>query len=239
MPLRIAAVNMEPVVGDVVANVAWIATAIRRAADEGADLVVFPETATTGYDPAVFRGALPTLTDASWAQLMRTAVDETGCRAIVGCAIDRGDHRTVSQLVFLPGQPMQVPYDKRHLVTDEAGVFRPGDRSSSLRVGEVTVALSLCADAEQPAHAAAAAAGGASVYVNGGAYFAGGADRLEAVYGARARETGMYVVFAVLAGGPHSFVGGSGAFDPSGRRVAGIDPATGIAIVDVPALETS
>ncbi len=51
MSLRVAMGQIAPVVGDIDGNVELILEAWRRAADAGADLVVFPELAVTGYPP--------------------------------------------------------------------------------------------------------------------------------------------------------------------------------------------
>jgi predicted amidohydrolase len=47
--VTLAVVQMDCTLGDVAANLASIAHYSRAAADCGADLVVFPECATTGY----------------------------------------------------------------------------------------------------------------------------------------------------------------------------------------------
>lgn len=49
MPFTAASVQFAPRMGDVSANLERMAEIIRQCADEGADLVVFPETAVSGY----------------------------------------------------------------------------------------------------------------------------------------------------------------------------------------------
>src|SRR3954470_15684423 len=49
--LRIAAAQIDVVVGDLDGNVERITAAIKQAEAEGADLVAFPELAVTGYPP--------------------------------------------------------------------------------------------------------------------------------------------------------------------------------------------
>jgi NAD+ synthase (glutamine-hydrolysing) len=50
--VRIALAQINPTVGDFSGNVGKIGQGIQRAADAGADLVVFPELAVSGYPPA-------------------------------------------------------------------------------------------------------------------------------------------------------------------------------------------
>ena len=49
--LRIAAAQLNPVVGDLAGNVTKILDALKAAKDAGADLLVTPELALTGYPP--------------------------------------------------------------------------------------------------------------------------------------------------------------------------------------------
>ena len=50
-PVRLALAQINPTVGDLDANAALIARFTRQARERGADLVVFPELALTGYPP--------------------------------------------------------------------------------------------------------------------------------------------------------------------------------------------
>ncbi|MDH5644029.1 MAG: NAD+ synthase, partial [Gemmatimonadota bacterium] len=49
--LRVAMAQMNPLVGDIAANMRLIASIISDAKSAGADLVAFPELAITGYPP--------------------------------------------------------------------------------------------------------------------------------------------------------------------------------------------
>ncbi|HRE00435.1 MAG TPA: nitrilase-related carbon-nitrogen hydrolase, partial [Ilumatobacteraceae bacterium] len=49
--LRIAAAQINPIVGDLAGNEAKILDAYRRADDAGCDIVAFPELSVTGYPP--------------------------------------------------------------------------------------------------------------------------------------------------------------------------------------------
>src|SRR4030081_4061417 len=50
-PLRVACAQINPTVGDLEGNSRLIIDWIRRARDQGADIVCFPELAITGYPP--------------------------------------------------------------------------------------------------------------------------------------------------------------------------------------------
>jgi len=226
--LRIAAVQAAPTVGDLAANLAAAASWTRRAE---ADLVVFPEAFTTGYDDAVLRGPLPRADDTEWLAPLREAVEETGSTVLLNTALDRGGSRTLSDVVLAPGHEPWAAYDKQHLHPPEREVFTAGDHGTTLTFDGIGVALSVCYDANFPEHAAAAAADGAIVYVGSGAYFPGGEHRRDLHYASRALDNGIYVVFSGLTGGP--FIGGTAAYDPLGRPIDRLGTEEGVVVADI------
>lgn len=228
MTLRIAAIQASPRIGDPAENVAAAAEWTSRAE---ADLVVLPEAFLTGYDAAVLAGPLPRLDDLDQLAPLQAAVERTGSTVVLNTALDRGDRRALTDVVLAPGRTPWAAYDKQHLYPPERAVFTPGAHGTSLVVGGVQVALSVCYDANFPEHAAAAAADGALVYVNSGAYFTGGEHRRDLHYASRALDNGMYVVFSGLTGG--GFVGGTAAYDPVGRPIERLDEREGMVVVEV------
>lgn len=233
MTCRIATVQAEARPADVAHNVRRAAEFADRAARAGASVMVFPEAFVTGYDADAFTGPLPTLEDLRWLAPVQKVVDDAGLVAVVNTALDRGDRRTLTDVVLAPHRVPVAAYDKQHLHAPERDVFTAGDGGCSFDVGDTRIALSVCCDANFPEHAASAAASGATVYVNSGAYFPGGERRRDLHYAARALDNGVYVVFSGLVGAPHDFIGGSGVFDPLGRLVARVDEREGIAVVDI------
>lgn len=233
MSCRLAVAQIEAIPGDIRGNVARVVSVLDDAAAGGAELVLFPEAVVTGYDDGVFRGPLPTVTDAEWASPVREAVDRTGVVAVVNTALQRDDLRFLTDVIFRPGREPVPAYDKQHLYDSERSVFTPGEHGASFAVGDLRVALSVCYDANFPEHAAAAANDGAHVYLNSGAYFPGGEHRRDLHYAARALDNGVYVAFSGLVGAPHDFIGGSGVFDPLGRRIATIHEGERLAFADL------
>lgn len=212
--------------GDVTANVATAAARVREAAARGARLVVLPETFPTSWDVAAFDGPLPSLTDATWLDPVRDAVEETGAVLVLNSALDHAGRRSITSLVIAPGEEPVAAYDKQHLFPPERERFAPGDHGTTIEIDGIRVALSVCYDANFPEHAAAAAADGAILYLNSGAYFPGGGHRRDLHYAARALDNSMYVAFAGLVGGPLGLIGGSAVYDPLGRPVERLDDRT-------------
>jgi len=231
MTLRVAAVEAEAIPGAVAKNIATAIRLVQSAAAQGVELVVFPEAFVTGYDDGVFGGPLPAPDDVAWLEPLQHAVDTHGPTVVLNTALDRGDHRTLTDVVLAPGAAPWFAYDKQHIYAAERTHFTAGEHGASFTVDGFEIALSVCYDANFPEHAAAAAADGATVYLASGAYFPGGERRCDLHYGARALDNGMYVVFAGLLGAPHGFIGGSAVYDPLGTKIA--HAVDGLAIADL------
>ena len=240
--LRVAAGQAVAVSGDLAANVHTSARLTRHAAAQDVRLLVLPEAFLTGYDVDAFAGPLPDAQDldGGWLEPLRTEAATGGVTVVVGTALQRGDLRTLAQIVVRPDGTARAPYDKQHLDSLERRFFTAGDHGASITVpgadGDgVELGLSICYDGCFPEHAAAAARDGAVGYLSSSAYFPGGAHRRDLYYPARALENGMYVVFSGLTGpcGDSTFIGGSSVYDPEGRRIAGLVEEEGLAIAEI------
>lgn len=230
-PLRVAAVNAAPVVGDVSANVAAAVAWCEQAAEAGVQLLVFPEAWNTGYDVGLFEAQLPSAEDLSWLLPLRSVVDRTQVVVLFNAALSAASGRkTLTTILLTPGTVPRALYDKQHLFPLEVGTFTPGDAGASIVLRGHEIAVSVCYDIDFPEHAAAAAADGATLYVNSGLYFLGSEQRRDLRNAARALDNGMYVVFSGVAG---DFAGGSAIYDPLGQTLARLEREAGLVIADI------
>jgi len=149
--LRIALAQVNSTVGDLAGNAATVAEWTRRAADAGADLVVFPEMMLTGY-PVEDLALRDSFVEASIATLEATAqqlaTDGLGGIAVVTGYLGRraGGTPRVGEPVssaqnaaaLLYGGAVAVTTAKHHLpnygVFDEYRYFVPGNRLPVVRV---------------------------------------------------------------------------------------------------------
>jgi len=150
--MKVALAQLNPVVGDVAGNTAKIADAIARAAEQGADLVVFGELSVVGYPPRdlVRKERLVAESVAAVESLARQC---TGVAALVGFVRPtRGDAGLPLQnaaALLAAGQIRQVhvksllpSYD----VFDETRYFQPGSRAECFLLGGRRVGLTICED---------------------------------------------------------------------------------------------
>ena len=218
--------QLDFMVGDIRRNSEKIVAASLRARDElGADCIVFPELALTGYPPEdlLLRPAFITRVNDALAALSPRI---EGIHAIVGYPRAGGAGLHNSAAVIRDGAVIAT-YDKHLLpnysVFDEKRYFVPGREPCVVEIGGVPVGITLCEDIWQPEPAWLAREAGARLLVNLNAspFHVGKGREREAVVGRRGRENGLSIVYVNLVGGQDELVfdGGSFAVDEEGRTV--------------------
>ncbi|AZD30377.1 carbon-nitrogen hydrolase family protein [Pseudomonas chlororaphis] len=166
-PLTLAAAQSVSIAGDLPGNIARHQAFIRAAAQQGVQLLVFPELSLTGYEPtlAAERALLP---QSPLLQPLRDLARELGVTAVVGMPIRLSAEGPllIGALVLAADGSLAV-YSKQHLHAGEEQVFSRGTGGANLIFAEDQVALAVCADFSQANHARAAAQSGAGIYAAG------------------------------------------------------------------------
>lgn len=224
--MRIALAQLNLTVGDLPGNEERIARSIDEAAAAGAQLVLFPELAITGYPPEDLLFKEHFLADAR-AAIERLAARTRGIVAIVGFP-ERADDVYNAAAVLADGA-VQGVYRKMRLpnygVFDEVRYFQAGDRPMIVDVDGVPVGLTICEDLWVPGPPATdEALAGARLIVNLSAspFHAGKGAERERMLQQRARDHLAPVAFCALVGGQDELIfdGHSVVLDHEGRVVA-------------------
>jgi NAD+ synthase (glutamine-hydrolysing) len=224
--VRIALGQINATVGDLEGNETRCRAAIADAREQGAQLVVLPELAITGYPPEDLLLKRHFLADAR-AALDRVAADVHGTVAIVGFPELAQD--AFNAAAVCADGAVQAVYRKVNLpnygVFDEVRHFQAGEGGAIVRVGGIDVGLTICEDIWQPGPPLLdEALAGARLVVNLSAspFHAGkGLDR-ERMVAQRARDNLCAVAFCGLVGGQDELIfdGHSFVADHQGRIVA-------------------
>ncbi len=224
--MRLALAQIDVVVGDFNGNRERILTQLDAARGQGADLIVFPELAVTGYPPEDLL-LRPGFVSAARASLDEIARASTGITALVGVPLfDRDLHNCCA--VLADGAVKGV-YRKRYLpnygVFDEHRYFAPGRDLVLLQLGEVLVGVTICEDVWEPGPPATdLALAGAQLLVNLSAspFHVGKAEEREEMLVTRARDNACFLAFCNLVGGQDELVfdGHSVVLDDAGAVVA-------------------
>jgi predicted amidohydrolase len=248
--VKIAVVQMDCVVADVAANLARIEGFCRSAAAAGAQLVIFPEAATTGYFPGNRLRELAEPPEGPVAARLATLARECGVHLVVGAYTADGAGIRNSQYVFGPAGQLLALYHKAHLFAGEREVCRPGDRPVVVETPLGRLGLTICYDLIFPDYVRRLVTLGADIIVNSTNWISDAYQRevwgwagetARSLAAVRALENGTIVAMADRAGrerlDPPGIIfdslGHSCVAGPSGRILASLGAGEGMAIADI------
>jgi len=244
MPLlRLALAQVDSTVGDIAGNAAAVRRWSRAAADQGAQLVAFPEMMLTGYpiEDLVFRDSFVEASKSALRTLAKDLVaDGLGDLAVVVGYVDAdGPAPTSSDAVpgsgrrdasaMLLGGEIVASYFKHHLpnygVFDEERYFEPGTSLTVVRFAGIDIALTVCEDVWQaggPFAAARRAGVGLVLNINASPYELNKEDVRLPLVKRRAAEAGATVAYVNMIGGQDELVfdGGSIVVTAGGELLA-------------------
>lgn len=237
-------VQMNPVVGDVDGNVRAIGKWVKHARQDGADIVVFPELAITGYPPEdlVLRPSF--LRDTARALQWLT----TQCRdlaVVVGyleeggrlrprekasSVVPSGLRRVFNAAAVIHNRRVAATCQKTFLpnygVFDESRYFSPGQKALVCQIRGVRFGVNICEDiwyAGGPTRDQVAVGGAQLILnINASPYHVGKVRTRQRMLAERAKQNNVVVSYTNMVGGQDEVVfdGNSMIVDPKGRVIA-------------------
>jgi NAD+ synthase (glutamine-hydrolysing) len=233
--LRVALAQVEPVLGNVVANVALHRRLGLEAVRRGADLLVFPELSLTGYllQDLVTHVALrldrpPPVLKPLFDLSRRIAL-------VVGLVEESEGHRFYNAAAYLEGGRIRHVHRKVYLPTygmfDEGRYFAAGERLQAFRTRLGRFGILICEDFWHPSTSLVLAQDGADYLLVLSAGPTEGIDRRQGLLShalwkdlikVTAQIQTAFVLYANRVGFEDgvNFSGGSCVFDPAGEAVA-------------------
>ncbi len=242
MKLRVALAQVNPTVGDLVANAALVRTSFETAQDAGAHIVVFPEMVLTGYpvEDLALRPSFQLASQRALAELAKTLTGKTV--AIVGY-LDQVNGAPQNMVAVISDGVVAARYAKCHLpnygVFDEFRNFVPGDQTLVVRIHGVDVGIAICEDLWIDGGITselAARKPGLVIVPNGSPYERAKDDARLALVTKRARQAGAPLVYVNMTGGQDDLVfdGDSIVVGADGSVIARAPQfEDGIAVVDI------
>src|SRR6202790_1544234 len=220
--MRVAIAQLNQVVGDLSGNAARILEAAAEARRGGAQLLITPELSLCGYPPEDLL-LRPAFLSSCADELSRLAARVEGVTVLVGLPELAPDGRYNAVAVLRDGK-VTARYRKRCLpnytVFDEQRYFNPGGAPCIVDVDGIRVGIIICEDVWCAGPATAARDAGAQLIVvpNGSPYHPRQQTLRREVVAARARETGMGIIYVNRTGGQDELVfdGASFIVDGSG-----------------------
>lgn len=225
MHTTVTCVQAEPVDGDVEANLEGISQAVERARADGADLVAFPECATTGYllGEATLEVA-EAVTGPTVTKLRE--ISATYCVQLAVGIIERAGDAVFDSLVLLDRGELVTTYRKTHLFAAEREVYTRGNAPTVVDTRLGRIALTICYDMLFPDYIRSLVDRGAELVLNVTNWITDPWQRSQGWEGAatqalartRALENGVHVATAAACG--RSSIGYSSIVSPSGAILA-------------------
>jgi NAD+ synthase (glutamine-hydrolysing) len=220
--MRIAIAQFNQIVGDLPGNAARIVDAMSEARRGGAQLLITAELSLCGYPPEDLL-LRPAFLASCADELARLASRVEGITVLVGFPELDPDGRYNAVAVLRDGK-IAATYRKRCLpnytVFDEQRYFTAGVDPCVVEIDGVRVGIIICEDVWCAGPAAAARAAGAQLIVvpNGSPFHTLQQGLRRQVVAARARETGLAIVYVNRTGGQDELVfdGASFIVDGSG-----------------------
>lgn len=229
MSVKVAIAQINSTVGDISGNRSKIADFSRRAAAQGADIVLTPELSLVGYPPEdlLLRQAFYAKTEAALQELAAELASLTDVSVVVGHPTLKDGARFNSASVLRNGQVVGV-YNKLELpndsVFDEKRYFTGDGTALVFEVKGTRFGINICEDTWFPRAPAQARAAGAEVLLilNGSPYHMNKQLLRLDVMRANVTTQGMPLVFANLVGGQDELIfdGNSFVMDATGQLVA-------------------
>jgi predicted amidohydrolase len=224
--VKIAAAQISCALGDLDANLRKIRDFSVRAKEFGADLVVFPEMADTGYAMPVIQACARPWSGGAVPELQKIA---QGLSLAIVCGVSERDGTSIyNSQVFIDANGNVVgSYRKTHLFTaapiGEDKCFSPGNELTSFPFGGLRLGLSICYDLRFPeVYRTLAIEGDVNVFILSSAWPFPRVEHFRILAIARAIENQSYVIVSNRVGTDEgvTFCGSSAIIDPYGVTIA-------------------
>ena len=217
---RLALAQINPTVGDIPGNTSKILDYLERAREAGADLVAFPELATTGYPPEDLLFKKSFLID-NVAAMAKVAAASRGIAVVLGyvniVSLERPSEEVGPQVTnaaaLCYGGKLVDTYHKIFLpnygVFDEQRYFQKGSECPVYRIGGVGVGVNICEDIWYPVGPTTVqcqAGAELIVNINASPFHAGKRAFRENMIAQRALENGLTVAYVNTVGGQDELV---------------------------------
>ena len=241
--MKIALAQTNSTVGDLCGNAKRILDFARRAAERGANVVVFPELSLTGYPPRDLLEKASFL-DRTEQHLEGLAADAAPLNVSIICGtVTRTGSPTglpiYNSAAVLQGGRITFRQHKMLLPTydvfDEARYFEPAAKQSPLALGDAVSALTICEDiwndkqywerrrySRDPVEELATAGARILISINASPYHMGKRAQRNEIFAATARHFRVPIVYVNQVGGNDQllFDGTSFAMNPDGEVIA-------------------
>lgn len=196
--MKIAVAQTKPVTGNIETNIKNHITLATRAADNGADIIFFPELSLTGYEPSLAKELATGINDSRF-EIFQQLSNERQITIGVGAPTNTEAGINITMVLFQPNNPRQAN-SKMYLHADEEPFFVSGENLPALIINNTPIALAICYEISIPKHSSNAHKAGAQLYVASVAKTVKGVEKAWAGLSEIASKYGMTVLMSNSVG---------------------------------------
>jgi NAD+ synthase (glutamine-hydrolysing) len=228
--MKIAIVQFNPVVGDIVGNANRVIAFCHQAQQKGAAAVVFPELAITGYPPEDLL-LRPDFISRVEHELENIANQFPMLNVILGYP-EQDEGGLFNSVAVLYDGKLTANYRKQQLpnygVFDEKRYFEAGTSPCVVEIQGVKFGITVCEDIWTPDACAQSKDAGAEIIINLNAspFELNKLDKRRKTLRSRAQESGLPIVYVNQVGGQDELVfdGASFVMDETGVVIQSLTP---------------
>lgn len=230
----LAAAQFKPADNDYAANLQQHLRWSEKAADAGAQLILFPEMSLTGYvlETAATQAIAPG--NPKLEPLQKLAVHR-GITIIAGAPIQNGNQLHIGSFIF-QADGQTTFYTKQFLHGRESDFFTGSNTHNPLLlIGNQRIANAICADITHAEHPEAAQQHKPTIYAASIFYTPGGIAEAHEQLAQYARTYRIHVLMANYCGSSYTYeaAGRSACWNAKGELVASLDAGTeGLLLTD-------
>jgi predicted amidohydrolase len=253
--VNIAVAQMDCVIGETEPNLNKILYFTELAAKLGAELVIFPECATTGYFIGEKMSKLAEPSDGPTAKTLGEIAKQNKIHLACGMYTAQGNGICNSQLLFSPVGKCLAVYDKAHLFSKERELYKAGNKPVVVETGIGKIGMTICYDLIFPEYVRRLVELGADFIINSTNWindpyqrevWGWTGERVRGLASTRALENVTIMAMSCRVG--HEVAAPGVEFDsfghstiasPSGKILASITEGEGVAFakIDIPAAD--
>jgi len=223
---KLALVQFNSALKDPQKNLERAREFIVQAAEKNADIIVFPELFTTGYNPDLVGNSFFELAhreNGSAFNFLSTLSQEKNINIIAPLVFSRGNPGTIYNGAFIINRQGELvgTYAKTHLWNKEALFFTPGTEIPVFELDGIPFGVLICYDGGFPEASRSLALRGAKIIFAPSAFDSCDRHLWEIYFPARSSENGCFTVGINRTGkeGDILFFGNNKVFSPMGHLI--------------------
>lgn len=222
--IKIAAVQTIPINRDIAHNLSDHCRLAELAADNGVQLVIFPEMSLTGYEKELAAELSFTENDLR-LDILKEVSARRNIIIIAGAPIKKDARLYIGSFILSPDYSVSI-YTKQFLHTGEELYFSSSfDHNPIIKLENERIALAICADITNPVHPANACKNGVTIYIASIFYTPNGIAEAYEQLSSYSRQYPMNILMANYGGESYNLpsAGKSAFWKNTGELVTAIE----------------